>query len=202
MQLKGNLIVKGIAAARRVNIQSEQQALSSSRNILINDPSWLILSCSSPQMAILPDATTLPVAWEINIYTDESSTSHINVATYDAADPSVIEEIYPGVGVKLVLVDNSTSEGTWLTSSLASNHGPMLVEYRTLTETEIQLKQLVLPHKPWDSSQVMLDVITGIAQCPTIDFVCNGQTVSWDGLGLEQVVAIGTILRLAYHSLG
>jgi hypothetical protein len=202
MQLKGNLIVKGTAAARRVNLQSERQALSSSKSLLPNDPSWIILSCDLTQQVVLPDATTLPVAWEINIYTDEASVANIEVATYDATTPSVIESVYPGVGVKLVLVDNSTSEGTWLTSSLTSNHGPMLVEYHTLTEDDVTLKRFILPHKPWDSSQIMVDVITGISQCPGIDFVCTGQTVSWNGLGMEQVVSIGTIVRFAYHSLG
>lgn len=86
------------------------------------------------------------------------------------------------------------------TATPAGPTGTQEVEYRTITVGEAAAKSLTLSATPLSAGKVMLDVIGGSAQEYSVDYIVSGTTLSWNGLGLDGVLASGDKLRIHYLS--
>lgn len=76
--------------------------------------------------------------------------------------------------------------------------GIFKVEYRTISAGEATAKALSLAHSPVAVGEVMVDVIGGTAAFYSDDFIVSGSTLSWNGLGLDGLLAAGDKLRISY----
>jgi len=71
------------------------------------------------------------------------------------------------------------------------------VEEITLTSTDIIDKEVSLQQTPIDSN-TLLDVMQGPSQRFGVDFNIIGNVLTWDSLGLDNLLEVGDILRVAY----
>lgn len=76
--------------------------------------------------------------------------------------------------------------------------GAQYSETFTLDLTAITNKQISLTHVPMNPSITRVLPIGGIYQRYGIDFTISGQTLSWDGLGLDNFLEVGDILIVEY----
>lgn len=76
--------------------------------------------------------------------------------------------------------------------------GTFNVEYRTLTAGEATAESLALASTPADASKVIVDAIGGAAQHFGVDFTVAGNSLSWNGLGLDGILEAGDVLRIQY----
>lgn len=65
-----------------------------------------------------------------------------------------------------------------------------------VSAAQVLAKQIVLPSAP--QSEVLLDVVGGTLQKQNIDFVVNGNILSWLGLSLELLLEAGNSLSISY----
>lgn len=73
-----------------------------------------------------------------------------------------------------------------------------ITEFRTLSGAEVTAKQLTLTQTPDTASEVSVDLIGGSAQFYATDYTVSSNILSWNGLGLDGVVATGDKLRIMY----
>lgn len=89
------------------------------------------------------------------------------------------------------------------TSGPAPAGSEYTIERFTLTNTDITNKYIVLADIPDDANLVRLVVIEGIEQDNGVDFQMTpddgNKRLSWDGLGLESLLANGDKLIVAYN---
>lgn len=75
------------------------------------------------------------------------------------------------------------------------------VVYHTITAPELAAKQFNLAVAPATLAKVECDVHQGPpALVITVDFNIAGVVFSWGGLGLDGLVQVNTVIRLAYNS--
>jgi hypothetical protein len=86
----------------------------------------------------------------------------------------------------------------WRSGAFVTPNVTPRTEYRTLTALEATNKQLTLANTPSTSGETQLDVIGGGPQFYGDDFSVSGSTLSWNGLGLDGLLATGDKLRIAY----
>lgn len=84
-----------------------------------------------------------------------------------------------------------------LSSISASNQ---VVDYRQLNQNDINNKGFQLPSLPANPSKVIVDVVSGSAQIYGIDFTVSGTSLSWDSLGMENQITVGTYIRYHYFN--
>lgn len=72
------------------------------------------------------------------------------------------------------------------------------VEYVTLTGPQATAKQVTLTYSPLTPAHTLLDVIGGGPQYFSVDFTVSGAVLSWNGLGLDGILASGDQLRIVY----
>jgi hypothetical protein len=75
-----------------------------------------------------------------------------------------------------------------------------VVNYFTLTSTNILEKKITLNSIPAVPEKTILDVITGGPQKYETDFVVTGNELSWDGLNLDGELSEGEDLRVEYFT--
>lgn len=96
---------------KRLNIQTKNITINGSYTISLLDNQILNLTTSSGNDIInLPDATTLPEGWEINIINNETSTEHLKVRIYDT---TILQVIGIGKSITFELLHNLTQNGVW-----------------------------------------------------------------------------------------
>lgn len=78
--------------------------------------------------------------------------------------------------------------------------GNQVVEYRTLSGSEITNKFLTLAQLPATNTRTMIDVIGGTAQIYGPDFIVTGQVLDWNGLGLDGISLAGDVWRIMYFT--
>jgi len=114
MEVKGDMRIKrSLNVERRVNQGTISESISAQRNLVLDDYYWLRLSNSSTQDVVLPDATTLPLGWQVVVDVPTASVSSVNVKTYHLTVPVLLKNIQPSRAYEMTLVDNSTSAGVW-----------------------------------------------------------------------------------------
>ena len=77
--------------------------------------------------------------------------------------------------------------------------GSYNVEKKTLTGADITNKTVTLSQTPTTLALTRLIVITGLEQDYGTDFTVSGTTLSWNGLGLESLLASGDKLVIVYN---
>lgn len=77
--------------------------------------------------------------------------------------------------------------------------GSYNVDKVTLNATDISNKQIVLNGTPTTDTDTRLIVIGGIEQEYSVDFSVSGATLSWNGLGLDGVLADGDRIIIVYN---
>lgn len=83
---------------------------------------------------------------------------------------------------------------------IASNPPPRRVEYRTITAGEEAAKSLTLEHSVTEPTEFLFDIRNGGGtQFPDADFRLEGNSVAWDGLSLDGLLAEGDMVRLVYQ---
>lgn len=72
------------------------------------------------------------------------------------------------------------------------------VQEITLTQQDIDNKQVVLLHTPKNASAVTLSISGGISQLNGEDFIVNAGILSWSGLGLDGFLEKDDVLIVQY----
>jgi hypothetical protein len=72
------------------------------------------------------------------------------------------------------------------------------VEYITVSSGDISNKYTVLAHTPYSVTEVACDVIGGCSQLYGTDYTVSGTHLSWNGLGLDGVLAENDQMRVFY----
>lgn len=76
--------------------------------------------------------------------------------------------------------------------------GASITEYITVTSPMLSAKQATLSGTPAVPTRVVVDIVGGISQGYTNDFVISGNIISWNSMGLQTLLDIGDILRVSY----
>lgn len=72
----------------------------------------------------------------------------------------------------------------------------------TVTAPELAAKQFNLPTAPPDTSKLIVDVHQGPAALVFgSDYTVAGAVFSWNGLGLDGLIAAGDKIRIVYNSI-
>jgi len=108
--IKGDLDVCRTVDARRVNTGLISKTITAAEQLEIHSPNWNILESATAQSVILPDASTLPLGWEVTV---QAGTSTLNVNTFDASSPVLLNSVEPGTAYKYTLVENADGAGVW-----------------------------------------------------------------------------------------
>lgn len=115
-----------------------------------------------------------------------------------------------GVGLRGKIKFKDGSEGTaghvWTSSDTLGNgywaaapaSSTFKVEYRTISAGEATAKQITLVNTPVTAGEVCLDVIGVGPQFYGDDFTVSGTTLTWNGLGLDGILANGDKIRVTY----
>jgi hypothetical protein len=68
----------------------------------------------------------------------------------------------------------------------------------TIGQQEVDNKQVTLSSSPSSPNSVSLTFLEGIEQDNGIDFIVNGNILSWDGLGLDGFIEVGDVIIVRY----
>jgi hypothetical protein len=105
-------------------------------------------------------------------------------------------------GTQAVTLDTHTiyvyNAGTSTWQPVSGSSTPFHTEYHTITSGENAAKHITLAFTP--STFVSMDVISGGPQQIITDFSVSGNTLSWNGLALDGILATGDILRIEYFA--
>jgi hypothetical protein len=87
--------------------------------------------------------------------------------------------------------------GAWIVFSSAA--GSYFVDNFTLNGTDISNKFVTLSGTPTTASGTILNIVGGVVQDYSVDFTITGDQLSWNGLGLDGVLASGDKLIVQYN---
>lgn len=138
----------------------------------------------------------------------------VAAASAKGTNTRVAHQDHTHEGVHSILIDGDVTVGlgdvtlksganvtlAWVSGKVeisASSQTPQ-VEYRTITSGEATAKQLTLAFTPNVAANVMLDVVGGTAQISSVDYSVSGAVLTWNGLGLDSLLAAGDVLRIHY----
>ncbi len=117
MEIRGDLNVgRVIEAGRRINTGVDD---TNSNDIELDKYShqMLLIDTSTVGSVRLPNATSLPLGWNLFVSVAETS-QEVNVKTYHESVPVNLKEIISGRAYEFVLLDNDNAEGVWLINYL------------------------------------------------------------------------------------
>jgi hypothetical protein len=114
-EYKGDLRVCRSINARRVNQGLNTDTITGAEQLDLHSAHWQELTAVATQDVILPDATGLPLGWEVVV---KANTSTLNVKTYDAVTPVLRKAVEAGKAYKFTLLTNGAAAGTWHANQL------------------------------------------------------------------------------------
>jgi hypothetical protein len=120
----------------------------------------------------------------------------INKSLYSFSSPTISFNNAPSLGQEIYVT--YLSEGNPATPVISA--GTNNVVYRQITSGEITAKQLTLASAPSTPTHVLVDAVGGSTLQFGSDFTITGTTLSWNGLGLDGVIAINDVLRIQYFN--
>lgn len=85
----------------------------------------------------------------------------------------------------------------WIISGTKQAAKPK-TEIFTLDASAVAAKKVTLTWTPVMAGNVKVFLVGGILQLNVVDYAITGKDVSWDGLGLEPLLAVGKILIIDY----
>ena len=109
-EIKGDLEVCRTLSAVIVNSGLINKTITATEQLEIHSPNWNVLDAATAQDVILPDASTLPLGYEVTV---QAVTSTLSVNTFDATTPVLLNNVAPGTAYSYKLVDNGTGAGEW-----------------------------------------------------------------------------------------
>ena len=110
-EIKGDLTVCNVIdAERRLNEGLETKTITTTEQLATNSKKFQVLTASTAQDVVLPDATDLTDGWEVTI---KAITSTLTVQTYHSSTPVDLKDITRGRIYTFTLLDNSTAAGDW-----------------------------------------------------------------------------------------
>lgn len=121
-------------------------------------------------------------------------------------DPVTNPGALPAVGtageVRYVLSTNSLfawNGSAWIEITPSGGASTTKIEKFTLSSGQISAKQLTLSSIPSSPSTSVVLVEGGPNQLFTTDYTISGNVLSWNGLGLESLLAAGEQLQIIYN---
>jgi len=145
--------------------------------IPVLDEGNIVTTCATEFNFIGAGVQVVP---EQKIVNWDSLTNVDSMATY-AGDPNKVE----------VLIDN-------VAASVATINDNTFTEIKQVTATEDLAKQIILEQTPTDNLKVIIDIVGGTSQVHGTDFIVFGNTLDWNGLGMETIIDEGDIIRINY----
>jgi hypothetical protein len=89
--------------------------------------------------------------------------------------------------------------GAWEIVSVSGGSASYFVNKVTLNATDITNKFVTLTDIPTSPSDTILDIVGGITQDHSVDFTVTGNQLSWNGLGLDGILADGDKLIIQFN---
>lgn len=130
---------------------------------------------------------------EIHVTVDAEDTIGTEVIHVEASDSAVVTEVAA-----------QGPEGIPGPPGVQGPPGPPGVgpsfdcEVITISAEQTQAKAVTLSRPVSNTSAVMLIPAGGIPQIPGVDFIVNGDTISWDSFGLDGFLEPGDTLLVQY----
>ena len=115
---------------------------------------------------------------------------------YTITLPTVSFLVAPVVGS--IVYASYLSNGTPASPIISA--GTNNVIYHTVSGAEATAKQFTLPSTPSEPTRALVDVVDGSTQEYGLDFSITGAVFSWNGLGLDGLIADGDTLRVQYFT--
>jgi hypothetical protein len=141
------------------------------------------------------------ICFEIDTYKVKIGTGlvHWNDLPYFAATPTASAYIVNSTaGNETTKAASVAAMKSYVAAQIAANAPKQVVEYITLTSTNITNKSVTLMHTPKSSSDVVLDIIGGGPQEYSQDYSVTGTSLSWSGKALDGTLTVGERLRVIY----
>lgn len=101
-----------------------------------------------------------------------------------------VGEIVYDTDQKVFYGGDSVTVGGFLIGQSAGS----IVEFVTLTQEDIDDKQVTLSNTPLSPSTVMVTPEGGIPQINGVDYIITGNILSWDSLGLDGFLEVNEVL--------
>lgn len=123
MQVKGSLTVKSIlTAGRRANEGLNTTFIEQTTELDKYSSKHQYIRINTEQTLVLPDATTLPTGWGVNVYSSDESFAKLTINDHDG---NRIYNLAPKKSVTLILLEKATTSGVWrvVTSGKGSGLG-------------------------------------------------------------------------------
>jgi hypothetical protein len=79
--------------------------------------------------------------------------------------------------------------------------GAVVTDYIEITSPILSAQQATLSGTPVFPLKTLVDVIGGIAQQYTNDFIITGNIINWASMGLGTILSVGDVLRIQYFIL-
>lgn len=119
-------------------------------------------------------------------------------------DQDLFVSVQDGVTVKVLGADFQPFISAYLASiGLGDPNAPgqsaVRVAAYTLTGSDIQAQRVTLPFTPVNPEKALVQLETGIAQYPNVDFFIEGNQLKWSGLAMELLVEAGQRLHVTYQ---
>ena len=144
--------------------------------------------------------------------TSGGASGNISIGTGNASTTSGSVIISTGTGStrgKILLQDGSegtvghvwtqtATNGTGAWQAVGTSYTPK-VEFRTISAGEATAKSLTLTNTPSFPSEVILHTVGGSIQFYGDDYTVSGTTLTWNGLGLDGVLASGDKIVIQYN---
>lgn len=198
MEILGDAVISRTGGfLRRANQGLNLESLSADRVIDPNDYNWLVLDLGSTNFnAFLPDATTLPLGWEITV----SNVDTVGKLTVCDNGTNPLQVILPNaITFKFVLTDNSTSDGTWAIYEIQTVNNSVtpeiigLDDQQGLTGTTVLVPTDVVPVSVVNVyAYILISALTAAAVVLTVDFT--------DENGNPQTLTILTASAIGFFS--
>lgn len=145
------------------------------------------------------------ICFEIDTYKVKIGTGlvHWNDLPYFAQAPSISSFIVNSTaGNETNKAASVAAMKSYVAAQLASIPMPkQVVEYITLTASQVGSKSVTLMHTPRTSSEVILDIIGGGPQEYSQDYTITGTSLSWAGKALDGTLTVGERIRVIYSYL-
>lgn len=141
------------------------------------------------------------ICFEIDTYKVKIGTGLVrwNDLPYFAATPTASAYIVNSTaGNETTKAASVAAMKSYVAAQIAANAPKQVVEYITLTSTNITNKSVTLMHTPKSSSDVVLDIIGGGPQEYSQDYSVTGTSLSWSGKALDGTLTVGERLRVIY----
>jgi hypothetical protein len=141
------------------------------------------------------------ICFEIDTYKVKIGTGLIrwNDLPYFASTPPVSAYIVNStVGNETTKAASVAAMKSYVAAQIAANAPKQVVEYITLTNTNISNKSVTLMHTPKTASDVVVDIIGGGPQEYSQDYSVTGTSLSWSGKALDGTLTVGERIRVIY----